>query len=72
MNAMNSVLNQVLTSSRVYLTWMALRAPELNTDSAPASATAALPPADFNQSWSQFSALTAAQGIRELESPLSD
>ena len=72
MNAMNSVLNQVQTSSRAYLTWMALRAPEPAVGSTPNTATATLAPADFNQSWTQFAALAPAQGIPELESPLSD
>jgi hypothetical protein len=75
MNAMNNVLNQVLTSSRVYMTWLALRTPEasveqINGPGLPFPGT--LAPAQFNESWSQFSALTPVHGIPELTSPLSD
>ena len=77
MNAMNSVLDQVLTSSRVYLAWLALRTPQASdgpiAGSAPSASTAILAPADFNESWTQFTALTTPlNGIPELESPLSD
>ena len=71
MNAMNNVLNQVLTSSRVYMTWLTLRTPETSAEQTPGIA-GALAPAQFNESWSQFSALTPAHGIPELTSPLSD
>jgi hypothetical protein len=70
MNAMNNVLDQVLASSRVYLTWLALRGPQTSgTPSGPISLPA---PADFNDSWTQFTTQTAFNGIPELESPLSD
>ena len=71
MTTMHSVLDQVLTSSRAYQTWIALRAPEATTGSAPGSSTI-LAPADFNQSWAKFAALSPVQGIPELASPLSD
>jgi len=72
MNTMNNVLDQVLTSSRVYLAWLALRTPEVaNGLTPPLLGTPA--PAQFNQSWNQFSALTTpVHGIPELSSPLSD
>ena len=69
MNAMNNVLNQVLTSSRVYMTWLTLRTPEGAPEQ---TGAASLAPAKFNESWNQFSALTPVHGIPELTSPLSD
>jgi len=78
MNTMNNVLDQVLTSSRVYLAWLALRTPEAAADQPNGSTPGSTPPgavapALFNQSWNQFSALTTpVHGIPELSSPLSD
>jgi len=74
MNAMNNVLDQVLTSSRVYSAWLALRAPEVSAHQGNEASLAALPVtlAQFNESWSQFSALTnPVHGIAELDSPLA-
>jgi len=70
MNAMNNVLNQVLASSRVYMTWLTLRTQEGSAQQT--SGLGTLAPAQFNESWSQFSALTPVHGIPELSSPLSD